>query len=244
MVEISRLHPSPQPPPTRGGGVSIRVKICGVTSTAAFDAVVAAGADWIGFNFFPPSPRFVTPAQAAALSARAGGPLRVGLFVDPEDSAIEAALAALRLDVIQLYAPAARAADIRARFGVPVWRAVGVVGRADLPGPEPAIDGHLIESKPPKGASRPGGNAVSFDWTVAADWSAPLPWLLAGGLTPENVGQAIAASGAAAVDVSSGVESAPGVKDPELIAAFVANARATLVARAAAESAAAGSASG
>jgi len=205
----------------------IRVKVCGIARADAFDAVVEAGADWIGFVFFPPSPRAVTPAQAAALSARhAGGPRRVGLFVDPTDDAIAVALAALPLDVLQLYVPSARAAEVRARFGVAVWRAVGVGARAELPDAAGAVDGFVIEPKPPAGATRPGGNAVALDWSLTAGWRAPLPWLLAGGLTPGNVGAAIRASGAAAVDVSTGVERAKGEKDPALIRAFVAAARA------------------
>ena len=205
----------------------IRVKICGINSDAAFDAAVAAGADWIGFVFFPPSPRAVTPAQAAALSARhEGGPLRVGLFVQPETEAVAAALAAVKLDVLQIYDTPARTAELRARFGVPVWRAVGVSVPADLPTEAGGVDGFVIEPKPPSGATRPGGNAVALDWTLTAGWQAPLPWLLAGGLTPDKVADAIRASGAAAVDVSSGVERARGEKDPALIRAFVAAARA------------------
>jgi phosphoribosylanthranilate isomerase len=204
----------------------IRVKICGIADPTGFDAAVAAGADWIGFVFYPPSPRAVTPAQAAALSARhAAGPRRVGLFVSPTDEEVAAALGALRLDAVQLYVPAPRAAELRARFGVKVWRAVGVTERADLPAAAEGADALVIEPKPPPGATRPGGNARALDWSLTAGWRAPLPWLLAGGLTPANVGAALAASGAAAVDVSSGVERRPGVKDPALIADFVAAAR-------------------
>jgi len=205
----------------------IRVKICGITEPAGFDAAVAAGADWIGLNFFPPSPRFVTPAQAASLSARAAGPLRVGLFVDPVDADVARVLGVVALDILQIYAPALRVAALRERFGLPVWRAAGVAVRADLPGEEPGIDGHVIEPKAPPGATRPGGNAISLDWSITAGWEAKRPWLLAGGLTPENVTDAIAASGAGAVDVSSGVERERGVKDPALIKAFVARARTT-----------------
>lgn len=204
----------------------IRVKICGLNDATGFDAAVAAGADWVGFVFFPPSPRAVTPAQAAALSARhAGGALRVGLFVDPADADIAAALAEIRLDVLQLYAPPARVAEVRARFGVAVWRAVGVTTVAELPADVTGVDGLVIEPKPPEGATRPGGNAVSLDWTMLAGWRAPAPWLLAGGLAPDNVAAAIVASGATAVDVSSGVERARGVKDPALIRAFIMAAR-------------------
>ncbi len=206
-----------------------RIKVCGIASAEAFDAAVAAGADWVGFVFFPASPRALLPAQAASLSARhPGGPLRVGLFVAPDDATVAAALAALPLDVLQLYVAPGRAAELRARFGVPVWRAVGVGTPADLPATAEGIDGLVIEPKPPPGATRPGGNAVALDWSLTAGWRAPAPWLLAGGLTAENVGAAIRASGAAAVDVSSGVERAPGVKDPALIAAFVAAAKAAV----------------
>jgi phosphoribosylanthranilate isomerase len=202
----------------------IRVKICGINDAAGRDAAIAAGADWLGFVFFPASPRAVTPDQAACLAA--GVPARVGLFVRPDDADIAAVLGAVRLDVLQIYDTADRCADIRARFGTPVWRAVGVAVPADLPTDAGGVDGFVIEAKPPAGATRPGGNASTFDWGVPAGWRAKLPWLLAGGLTPENVAAAIRAAGAAAVDVSSGVERAPGVKDAALIAAFVASARA------------------
>ncbi len=204
-----------------------RVKICGINSEAAFDAAHDSGADWIGFVFFARSPRFVTPARALQLSARKpGGPLRVGLFVQPGDAEIAATLAVLPLDVLQIYADAPRAAAIRARFGVTVWRAVGVGVAADLPRDAAGFDGHIIEAKPPADAIRPGGNAVTFDWTLTAGWDAQSPWLLAGGLTPGNVADAIRQSGARAVDVSSGVESGPGVKDASLIAQFIAAANA------------------
>jgi phosphoribosylanthranilate isomerase len=203
-----------------------RVKICGVNDAAGFDTVVAERADWLAFNFFPASPRVVTPAQAAALSARQpGGPERVGLFVEPTDDDIAAVLAAVRLDVLQVHASDARVGALRARFGLPVWRAVGIATRDDLPETAGAADALLIEAKPPPGATRPGGNARRFDWSVLAGWHAPSPWLLAGGLTPENVADAIGLTGAPAVDVSSGVESAPGVKDPDRIRAFIRAAR-------------------
>jgi len=204
----------------------IRVKICGINDAEAFDTVVAVAADWLGFVFFPASPRAVTPSQAAALSARhAGGPQRVGLFVAPADADIAAALAAVKLDVLQIYASAERAASLRAAFGVPVWRAVGVTRAADLPDHADGIDGLVIEPKPPPDATRPGGNAVALDWSMLSGWQAPAPWLLAGGLTPANVAAAIRESGATAVDVSSGVERARGVKDAGLIRSFVAAAR-------------------
>lgn len=204
-----------------------RVKICGVNDAAAFDTVIATAADYVGFVFFPPSPRFVTPTQAAALSAHhPGGPKRVALLVKPDDALVADVVATLRPDILQLYAPAARVAELRARFGLPVWRAVGVSHAADLPVSAEGADALLIEAKPPADATRPGGNATVFDWSLLTGWKPGYDWLLAGGLTPDNVAAAIAATGAPGVDVSSGVESAPGVKDPAMIRAFVAAARA------------------
>jgi phosphoribosylanthranilate isomerase len=198
------------------------VKICGIRDPVAFDTAVEAGADWIGFNFFPPSPRFVTPATAATLSARmAGGPLRVGLFVDPTEAMIAAALASVRLDILQIYGAIDRLAAIKQRFGLPIWRAAGIGIAADLPTAALGADRLLLEAKPPAGADRPGGNATLFDWGLLRGWTAPAPWILAGGLTPENVAIAIRQTGARAVDVSSGVESRKGVKDPALIRAFI-----------------------
>lgn len=203
-----------------------RVKICGINSPDALAA--AADADWIGINFYPPSPRHVTPEQAASL---VGGPTRVGLFVAPSDDEIAAATAVAALDVLQIYADPARAADIRRRFRLPVWRSIGVSSRADLPCDADSVDvdGYVIEAKAPPGAILPAGNATVFDWTLLAGWRSPKPWLLAGGLDPTNLHAAIAASGAPAVDVSSGVERQRGVKDPALIRAFIAEARALSV---------------
>lgn len=209
------------------------VKICGINDEASFDTVIEAGADWVGFVFYPPSPRCVTPVAAGALSRRhadasQGGPARVGLFVDPTEDAIAAALDQVRLDVLQLYGRLTDIAALKARFGLELWRAVGVDRAEDLPADNRGADCLLIEAKPPAGATRPGGNAVSFDWRLLQGWHAPAPWILAGGLTPANVAGAIAETGARAVDVSSGVERSKGVKDPDLIRAFVRNARAAL----------------
>lgn len=203
------------------------VKICGVNDAAAMAAVVEAGADLVGFVFFPPSPRAVSPAAAAALARP--GPAKVGLFVDPTDEAIAEVLAALPLDLIQLHGEESpeRCAAVRARFGRPVMKALGIAGPADLDRLEayaPAVDRFLLDAKAPPGAPLPGGNAAPFDWTLTAGRAIPRPWLLAGGLTPENVSSAIPVSGAPGVDVSSGVERARGVKDPARIAAFVAAA--------------------
>jgi len=206
----------------------IRVKICGVNSPAAADA--AADADWAGYVFFARSPRYVSADMAASLAARhPQGPARVGLFVEPSDAEIAAVLAALRLDVLQVYASPARVADLAARFGLPVWRAVGVAAAADLPATAGAASALLIEARPPAHATRPGGNATALDWSILSGWTPDYPWLLAGGLRPDNVAHAIAASGAVAVDVSSGVEDSPGQKSPALIRAFIAAARSAAV---------------
>lgn len=202
----------------------IRVKICGINDQAARDAALAAGADWLGFVFFPASPRAVTPVRAAALAG--GVPSSVGLFVAPTDDDVAAVLAAVPLSVLQIYDGPDRCAALRARFGVPVWRAVGIATAADLPAAAGGVDGFVIEAGPPEGATRPGGNAVAFDWSILRGWRAPLPWILAGGLTSGNVAAAIRATAAPAVDVSSGVERSRGKKDPEMIRAFVAAARA------------------
>jgi phosphoribosylanthranilate isomerase len=207
-----------------------RVKICGINSADAIDAAVEGGADWIGFVFFPPSPRFITPSRARALSARhpsvsEGGPPRVGLFVNPTEAMIAEALADVALDILQLYAAPGVARELGRRFDRPVWRAAGVASMADLPVAMDGADALLIEAKPPAGATRPGGNAVRFDWTLMRGWRAPGAWVLAGGLDPDDVGEAIRLSGATAVDVSSGVEREKGVKDPALIRAFIQAAR-------------------
>jgi phosphoribosylanthranilate isomerase len=205
--------------------MSVRIKICGINSADAFDAAVDAGADWLGFVFFPPSPRFVTPAAAAALSARhPGGPSRVGLFVDPTPATIEDVLAKMPLDILQLYG-SVDAPALRARFGRAVWCAVGIDTAADLPDDAGGADALVLEAKPPPDATRPGGNAAAFDWSVLRGWASPAPWILAGGLTAANVAQAIRTTCATAVDVSSGVESMRGVKDPTLIRTFIANVR-------------------
>lgn len=211
--------------------MSTAVKICGVNSPEALAWAAEAGADFVGFVFFPPSPRAVTPAQAGAISASlAGGPRRVGLFVDPADALLAAALAAAPLDVIQLHGEESpeRVAEIRARFGVPVMKAIGIASEADLAqiaAYEPVADRLLLDAKPPSDAVLPGGNAAPFEWRLARLARITRPWLLAGGLTPANVAEAIQASGAPGVDVSSGVERARGVKDAGLIRAFIEAAR-------------------
>ncbi|WP_082782241.1 phosphoribosylanthranilate isomerase [Acetobacter senegalensis] len=201
------------------------VKICGLTEEAGFDACVEHGADWIGFVFFERSPRNITPQQADRLSRRhAGGPKRVGLFVHPDDDALARVLDGVKLDILQLYASPERALALSQRLGVPVWLSQPVSSRAELP-TGCLVDRLLIEPKPPAQATRPGGNAQKLDWSMLHDWHPPFPWMLAGGLNPENVEEAVTLTGAPAVDVSSGVESAPGVKSPEAIKRFIQNAR-------------------
>jgi phosphoribosylanthranilate isomerase len=208
------------------------IKICGITSIEALDAAVNARADYAGFVFFPASPRNLVLRDAAVLAERAEGRIkRVGLFVDAHDKAIAEAIAAAGLEVLQLHGDETpqRAARLRAQFGLPVWKVVSVssghdVGRAAAY--RDAADLILFDAKTPKGAL-PGGMGLTFDWNLLAGNKGALPWGLAGGLTADNVASAVAATGAPLVDTSSGVESAPGVKDPARIAAFCAAARST-----------------
>ena len=203
-----------------------KIKICGVNSAAAFDAVVDAGADYLGFVFFRNSPRFVTATQAAALQARhKGGPQRVGLFVEPEPASIVEILRVVPLDILQIYGTAALCREIRSASGLNVWRAVGIAQPSDLPMDSQTLDGFVIEAKAPANATRPGGNATTMDWGLLKDWHAPAPWLLGGGLNASNVAQAIADTNAPGVDVSSGVETKPGEKSAVLIQDFVASVR-------------------
>ena len=207
-----------------------QVKICGLRDPAHVAAAVQAGARYLGFVFFPKSPRAVSPAQAAALGADVPpGIARVGLFVDPDDALLQETLAQAPLDIIQLHGREgpARVAEVRALAGLPVMKAVGLSGPGDLAALWDhglAADLLLIDAKAPPGADLPGGNGVAFDWRLLAGQRILKPWLLAGGLTPANVAEAIRLTGARAVDVSSGVERAPGVKDAGLIADFCAAA--------------------
>ncbi len=202
------------------------VKICGIRDQAAMDATAAAGAEYAGFVFFAKSPRNIAPGAAAALAGRhPDGPKPVALFVDPCDDELETVLATFRPAILQVHAPPARAAAIQAKFGLPVWHVIGVETPADLPAAAPGVTRLLLDRKPRPTDTRPGGNAEPFDWSALRGWQAPLPWILAGGLTPENVADAIRQTGATAVDVSSGVESTSGVKDPARIAAFIATVR-------------------
>lgn len=208
------------------------IKICGLSTTETVDAALAARADYLGFNFYAPSPRYVTLPLVAALGTRAAGKaLRVGVFVDPDDDLLGAAWATGALDALQLHGgeSPARLAAIKARFGCPVWKALSVASRADMTRAAAyrgAADLVLFDAKTPKGAL-PGGMGLTFDWTLLADRPLGLAWGLAGGLTPLTVADAVRQTGAALVDAASGVESSPGVKDPALIAAFCAAARST-----------------
>ncbi len=205
----------------------IRVKICGLRQAAHVQAAVEAGAAYVGFVFFPKSPRNVTPDEARALTADVPpGVAKVGLTVDMDDSALDALVAAVPLDMLQLHGRESpdRVSQVRARYGLPVIKAVGIADESDLPALEDfarVADQLLVDAKPPRGAELPGGNAVAFDWRLIAGRRWPCPWMLAGGLTPANVAEAVRLTGARQVDVSSGVESAPGVKDADLIRAFL-----------------------
>ena len=202
------------------------IKICGLTDALALDAAIKAHADYAGFVFFPPSPRNLPLTDAAALSARAEGRImRVGLFVDADDAAIGEAVTAARLDVLQLHGheTPARAARLKAQFGLPVWKALTVAASADVTRAAAyagAADLILFDARTPKGSALPGGMGLSFDWNLVANWRGPLPWGLAGGLSPDNVAEAIRLTGAPLVDTSTGVEIAPGIKDASRITAF------------------------
>ncbi|MCB4456523.1 phosphoribosylanthranilate isomerase [Leisingera sp. McT4-56] len=205
----------------------IRVKICGLSTPQDVAAVAAAGAAYAGFVFFPKSPRNVSIAQAAALAIEAPmGLCKVALTVNASDAELDAITGAVPLDMLQLHGRESpeRVAEVRARYGLPVMKAVGIADAADIPQIalyEQVADQLLIDAKPPKEAELPGGNGLAFDWRLLAArkyWQKP--WMLAGGLTPENVAEAIRMTGARQVDVSSGVESAPGEKDADLIEAF------------------------
>ncbi len=205
----------------------IRVKICGLRTEADVLAVAAAGAAYAGFVFFAKSPRNVTVEQARGLALIAPpGLAKVALTVDAGDAALDAIVEAVPLDMLQLHGHESpdRVAEVRARYGLPVMKAVGVADEGDLATLMEyslVADQILIDAKPPKNADLPGGNGLSFDWRLVAQRRWLRPWMLAGGLTPDNVAEAIRLTNARQVDVSSGVESAPGVKDAARIAAFV-----------------------
>jgi len=211
--------------------MTIRVKICGLTEARHVAVAVEAGATYVGFVFFAKSPRYVTPDQAAALAAEVPpGVAKVGLTVDMGDAEMDALVARVPFDMLQLHGTEspARVAEVKARYGLPVMKAVGVADEADLASLRTfgrIADQLLVDAKPPKAAVLPGGNGLAFDWRLVAHKYWPCPWMLAGGLTPRNVAEAVRLTGARQVDVSSGVESAPGVKDEGLIRAFIAAAQ-------------------
>lgn len=209
--------------------MAVAAKICGLNEAAAVAAAVAGGAGFVGFVFYPPSPRAVTPAAAAALAAAVPESVaRVGLFVDPDDALLADTLAAVALDMVQLHGreTPARVAAIKARFALPAMKAVPVACAADLDAAaayQEVADWLLFDAKPPAGmtGALPGGNALSFDWQLLAGRRWAKPWMLSGGLSADNLGEAVRVSGARAVDVSSGVEDRPGLKNPAKIAAFL-----------------------
>lgn len=206
--------------------MSVGVKICGLTEERGLDACLEYGADWIGLNFFAKSPRHVTPARAGELARRieCTPSICVGLFVEPTDAEVAAVLDTVPLDVLQLYTSPERVALLARMSGKEVWLSCPVSTRADLP-VHCAVQRLVIESRAPKEAGRPGGNGLALPWDLTQGWNAPGPWILAGGLTPENVALAIRMSDAPAVDVASGVESEPGIKDPAAVKHFIEQAR-------------------
>jgi phosphoribosylanthranilate isomerase len=213
--------------------MTIEVKICGLRSDAAVDAALAAGADYVGFVFFSRSPRNISPAAARALADKARGRAKiVALLVDPDDALLGEIVSVVNPDIIQLHGAEtpARVDQIARRSGKPVMKAVPVANAADV---EAALvyagkaDRILFDAKPLPGevAALPGGNGIAFDWRALSGLNGRVDFMLAGGLTPENVAAAISLTGARAVDVSSGVESRPGEKDPDLIRRFISAAK-------------------
>jgi phosphoribosylanthranilate isomerase len=204
----------------------IAIKTCGLSTLQTVDAAIGAGASHVGFVFFPKSPRHVDTDRVGALAARVPGHIaKVGVMVDPDDALLDNAVRAAGLTAIQLHGKETpeRVAAIRRHLGIPVWKAISVKTRADLDAGVAyagAADMLLYDAKTPTGADLPGGMGLRFDWTLLRDFRPTMPWGLSGGLDPANVAQAIAMTGAPLVDVSSGIESAPGIKDVDKIAAF------------------------
>jgi len=208
----------------------IRVKLCGLTKSEHVQVAAASGAAYIGLVFFEKSPRHLEIAQAAQLAASAPvGLCKVALTVNADNVLLDALASDVPLDMLQLHGTESpeRVAEIKARYGLPVMKAVGVSDKEDLAALDTyarVADQLLVDAKPPRNAELPGGNGLSFDWRLIAGRRWPVPWMLAGGLTPANVAEAIRMTGARQVDVSSGIESSPGVKDSALMRAFVAEA--------------------
>lgn len=210
--------------------MTVTAKICGINDPIAMETAVEAGASHVGLVFYPPSPRAVSPEQAAELAQIAGaGVIRTGLFVDPDDRLIDQVLDRVPLDLLQLHGKesTARVADLKRRTGRKIMKVIRVGSAADIDNAEAFVelaDWLMFDALPPKDMKNalPGGNAVAFDWTLLSGRCWPLPWMLAGGLTADNVAEAVRLSGAPVVDTSSGVEDAPGRKNPEKIRAFLA----------------------
>ena len=209
----------------------IRVKICGLTKIADIQAAVQAGASYVGFVFFPKSPRHLATKDASIMAASVPvGICKVALTVNADNTRLDQLIDAVPLDMLQLHGSESpeRVAEVQDRYGLPVMKAVGVADEGDLPGLDEYLrvaDQVLVDAKPPAGAKLPGGNGLAFDWRLISGRRWPVPWMLAGGLTSENVREAIRLTGARQVDVSSGVESEPGVKDAAKIRAFCAAAK-------------------
>lgn len=205
---------------------STRIKICGLRDLVGMQAAVDAGASYVGLVFFPKSPRNVSVVQAASVAMSVPvGVAKVALIVNADDALLDAITAEVPLDILQLHGQETpeRVTEIRARYGLPVMKAVGVADESDLAALDTyaqVADQILVDAKPPKNADLPGGNGLAFDWRLIAGRRWSVPWMLAGGLTPPNVAEAIALTGATQVDVSSGVEVSPGVKDAALMTAF------------------------
>jgi phosphoribosylanthranilate isomerase len=213
--------------------MSVLVKICGLSTSETLDVALDAGADMVGFVFFPPSPRTISFEQARALGLRVNGRARkVALVVDADDALLEQIVAALRPDMLQLHGHETpqRVAAIRESFGLPVMKALAIETKADLATIAPytgVADRLLFDARPPRDATRPGGLGKSFDWHLLENLELSIPFMLSGGLDPGNVADALRITRAPGVDVSSGVESTPGVKDSEKIRAFIRAARAS-----------------
>lgn len=205
----------------------VQVKICGLSEPAGLRAAVNGGARYVGFVFFPPSPRAVSPAMAGELARLVPTGVRtVGLFVDPDDDLLTHVIRTVPFDLLQLHGreDPRRVAEIRARFSIPVMKAIKIGGPDDLAAAasyEEVADRLLFDAKPPAQSVLPGGNGVAFDWTLLAGKSWQRPWMLSGGLDAANLAEAVAVTGAGTVDVSSGVEIRPGEKDVQRIRAFL-----------------------
>ena len=213
--------------------MSVLVKICGLKTPEALDAALAAGADMVGFVFFPPSPRHLSLETARELGRQAKGrAAKVALSVDADDATLENIVETLQPDLLQLHGKEtiARVRDIKAKFGLPVMKVIAVETSADLaalPGYTSVADRILFDARAPKDATRPGGLGAVFDWHVLENLDLELPFMVSGGLSAENVAEAVRVTRAGGVDVSSGVESSPGHKDPEMIRNFIRAARAS-----------------